>query len=43
MRASVWRLGLTAEDGLMYGRSIQASVPRNGFAEMKKSHSVHSD
>ena len=31
MRASVWRMGRTTEDRLMYSRSIKAATSRNGF------------
>ena len=30
MGASVWRMERTAEDRLMYGRSIKAAMSRNG-------------
>ena len=30
MGASVWRVGQTAEDLLMYGRSVKSAMSRNG-------------
>ena len=33
MGASLWRLGQTAEDRLMYGRSVKAATSGNGSSE----------
>ena len=33
--ASVWRVGRTAEDRLMYGRSVKAATSGNGYANDK--------
>ena len=30
--ASVWKVGRTAEDRLMYGRSVKAATSGNGYA-----------
>ena len=36
MGASVWRVGRTAEDRLMYKRSIKAAASGNGFSERER-------
>ena len=41
MGASVWRLGRTAEDRLMYGRSVKTATSGNGLAKEKEGRKEH--